>query len=118
MGTMKRKNVQFSPKDFEKVQAFLSSERVNQTSPLSKFVKSNQFKMILQTNNDTKDSKTKNKNKNKDQKIKQQRKQKKQKKKKSKLQKELKNKEHQKNQKVINDLKHNYTKNMNSKNKH
>eukprot|EP01084_Bolivina_argentea_P013510 25370_1 len=39
----KRKTVQFSPKDFDKVNAFLASERMRGVSPLAKFVSSKQF---------------------------------------------------------------------------
>merc|ERR1712228_22686 len=46
MGVVKRKGVDFSPKDFEKVAAFLAAERVRQISPLAKFVKSEQFEKI------------------------------------------------------------------------
>ena len=41
--TTKRKDVSFSPKDFEQVHGFLAVERLNRTSPLSKFVQSKQF---------------------------------------------------------------------------
>merc|ERR1712176_1008350 len=43
----KRQSVDFSPKDFEKVNAFLAAERVAQSSPLSKFVKSQQFEKMV-----------------------------------------------------------------------
>merc|ERR1712129_131006 len=43
----KRRSVDFSPKDFEKVNAFLAAERVSQSSPLSKFVQSEEMSKII-----------------------------------------------------------------------
>jgi len=42
----KRKTVQFSPQDFEKVNAFLALERMSQISPLSKYLKTPQFEAL------------------------------------------------------------------------
>ena len=47
--TAKRKDVQFSPKDFEQVHAFLATERLREMSPLSKFIKSKQFEMMIES---------------------------------------------------------------------
>ena len=46
---VKRKGIDFSPKDFEKVCTFLAADRLRQTSPLAKFVKSEQFEKITST---------------------------------------------------------------------
>ena len=46
--TSKRKSVEFSPKDFNKVHQFLATEKQDGSSPLSRFVKTTAFKSIME----------------------------------------------------------------------
>ena len=122
--TAKRKNVQFSPKDFEKVHAFLAAERLRDLSPLSKFVKSKQFEMMDEDGLDgNMNNKQRNKNKNKNQKKKilsaeeqrvLKRKEKKQRKKMERFKKRKKEEKEQKDLKIKEDLLNKYMKDKKS----
>merc|ERR1712228_9724 len=103
---VKRKGVDFSPKDFEKVAAFLAAERVRQISPLAKFVKSEQFEKI--TSSQTIGIKSMQQKKEKNVVVGAKNKNKKMKKKKKRNRSKMEKERQQKDKKIDDEMKRNY----------